>query len=127
MVRIGADPNWSHGSGALPELSPQIYKALIDTGAEGTIIDELVAADVGATASHTVTVSSFQGPPHGSGGATIQLLLPGANVVFSGGAALLPLRSEGAMFDLILGRSFLAHCRFVVDGKGQPFRLWWLG
>ncbi len=58
----------------------------------------------------------------------VTLIFPAANVHFEvPQAAVIDLRAQGQMFDVLLGRCFLRYCRLTVDGPNSSYDLEWLG
>lgn len=125
-VYIGCDDTWSPDSEELPQHNGVTYLAMIDTGAEDTVIDSEVAQEIGAKNIHTGVIHGFEGTKQ-VGGVDVQIIFPIANIAFAGRAGITSFRSAGQTFDLILGRSFLSHCEFFVDGPNDRYRLNWIG
>jgi predicted aspartyl protease len=123
-VHIGCDRSWTQSTSTLPEHNSKAYLALIDTGAEATVIDQAVAREIGAPGVGSAKVHTMGKDPIVVEGADIQVVLPRVNVVFAERAAILHLESQ--QFHLILGRSFLRHCRLVVDGPSSSYELLWV-
>lgn len=127
MIQIASDEDWNENCGRFPVAkSDTLYRALVDTGSEGTAVDESIAEQLGIVANLPVDVSGYGGVAH-ERGARVQLVFPRVGIVFAGGAVITQLHSAGHSFDAILGRDFLAHCRFEVDGHNNSYCLWWIG
>ena len=125
-VYVAADTKWQSSKGTLPTHNGIAYRALLDTGAEATIIDPDVAQQVDAPIRGEAIIHGFN-QTHRANAADIQIVFPKINVVFSSRAAITSVRQVGQTFDLILGRSFLQHCRFEVDGPARAYKLCWVG
>jgi Aspartyl protease len=127
-VRLAADPHWNPKPGSTPKYDRNaIYRAMIDTGTDDVAIRPAVALAIGA---HLMG----NGVGHGVGGsisgikcASVQILMPTINVIFHAPkAAVMDLAGDARSFDLILGRSFLRHCRLCLDGPNEAYSLEWL-
>jgi hypothetical protein len=125
-VHIAADSHWDTSKGSLPEHNGKIYLALIDTGAESTFIDAAVAAEIDAKPTRYAKVHGI-GEPSAAQGTDIQVIFPGSNLVFKESAAIQDFRGSGNAWGLVLGRSFLQHCRFLLDGPNATYQLHWIG
>lgn len=99
---------------------------MIDTGAEATVIDSEVAKEIQAENIYTGFIHGFEGTKQ-SGGADLQIIFPRENIAFAGRVLITSFRNAGHTFDLTLGRSFLSHCEFFVDGPNHRYRLNWIG
>jgi len=100
--------------------------AMIDTGAEGTFIDSAAAAEIGAKSTHKARVHGMNVTTQAQG-TDIQILFPASNLTFRTKAVFADFRGQGNCFDLIIGRTFLQHCRLSMNGPRGLFRLEWLG
>lgn len=125
-VHVSAEPNWSAQSGKPPAHNGILYSALIDTGAEGIAISIELAKAIGAVSSSKALLHGFGGTQE-LNGANIHIFIPMQNIVHSTRAVISDLKSAGHTFTLILGRSFLEHCRLVVDGPSGLYKLLWVG
>ncbi len=124
-VYIACDDHWTANSGALPKHERIPYRALLDTGSEGTFIDAQVAQEIGIVATERAMVHGFDGEKEVAA-ASIQIVFPVPNIVFAERAAITSLQSAGQIFGVILGRNFLKHCRFSVDGPSRYYSLCWI-
>jgi predicted aspartyl protease len=120
------DPNWSVKSVSGPRHNGEIYSALIDTGAENTAIDARIAHAIGAPKIGTGIVHAMNGRHKSVSMVNLQIFLPRQNIVFGAKASALDFRADGQTFDIILGRTFLAHCSLYVDGPRELYSLEWL-
>lgn len=103
------------------------YAALIDTGAESTAIDELVARKLGAATLGHAKVHGWKGTASDAEIVRVQIVFPTVNAVFAAAAAVRDFRGDGQPWDVILGRSFLANCLLTVDGPRAAYSLKWIG
>lgn len=124
-VHVACDAAWSIHASIAPTHNGKLYGALIDTGAEDTVISEKLAADIGVARSNSAILHGFDGKQTVEG-AMIQVLIPCQNIVFAGRAAITDLQQAGHMFSIVLGRSFLEHCRLEIDGPACSYKLWWV-
>ena len=106
-----------------PIPSPKVYYALIDTGSDYTAIDGLAAAEIGAETIGRASVRAMGAEYSEVSAVNVEVIFPGPQFAFSTRAAVLDLRGAGQSFDLILGRSFLQHCRLVSDGPRNSYCL----
>jgi Aspartyl protease len=128
FVHLAADPDWARSSHPSPRHNGETYRAMIDTGADAVFVRPEVAAEIGAALTGNGTAQGIGEPQAGVRRATIQIMFPGANVVFvAPDAAVMPFLGDRRSFDLILGRQFLNHCRLLVDGPNSTYRLQWIG
>ena len=115
-VEIGIDRDFQPGVGRRPNLPPDRYLALVDTGATESCIDlEL------AMALDLPVVS--RGPVLGVGGVIetndyrAQIHIPELNFTVTGPFAGVHIRSDGHPFYALLGRTFLRHFSMHYDGR----------
>ncbi len=125
-VHISVEREWSTSAGILPKHNGLTYAALIDTGAEATIISSELASTIGAIQTSKATIHGFDGTQEISS-TDVHIVIPSQNIVFSARAGISSLTSAGHTFSLVLGRSFLQHCRLEVEGQSGIYRLWWVG
>lgn len=102
------------------------YAALLDTGADLTAIDEQLAREIGITPYRQSVLHGLDVSNKEVGVARVHIILPVQDVVFSDDAYFTSLRATGHSFDIILGRTFLRHCRFSVDGPRNEYSLTWV-
>jgi hypothetical protein len=127
MVHLAADPTWTTQKGEWPTFNGKIYRALLDTGADACYVDPMVAAQIAADIKENGDVNVFGGPTKCLGRACVQVILPSASQVYQTRFAITDFRGTGQPWDAILGRNFLRHCRFVVDGPRGRYDLEWVG
>ena len=125
LVHVACDADWTVNSSVPPNHDGKPYRALIDTGAEGTFIDAQIAQEIGIVATKRAIVHGFDGSKEVPG-ADVQIVFPTPNIVFAERAAITSLQSAGQTFHVILGRSFLRHCRFSIDGPSEHYSLCWI-
>ncbi|MFZ1962329.1 MAG: retropepsin-like aspartic protease [Roseiarcus sp.] len=119
LVHVAADDRPHNGD---------TYTALIDTGADVTVIDQAVAHRIGAALVGNGISRGFGGMRSGVKRTRITITFAAANLVFEEPAAgVLDFRVAGLTFDLVLGRAFLRYCRLTLDGPNGDYRLEWLG
>ena len=124
-VHVGCDQEWSIAAAKPPQHNGIRYAALIDTGAEATVISEETAVAIGAVKAASAIVHGFGGTKTVEA-ADIQVFIPSQNIVFASRAAISGSIADGHTFSVALGRSFLEHCRLEVDGPSGTYRLWWV-
>ena len=113
-VRIGFDPQYR--SGAPPDLPPNEYPALIDTGATISCIDSGLANSLQLPPVDRQEMSSVEG----SFEATIyvaQIHVLGLERVISGVFAGVHLQRGGQPHLALLGRRFLDGLKMVYEGR----------
>jgi hypothetical protein len=123
-VHVASDQAWNIDSGRGPEHNGVTYSALLDTGADSTVIDPEVARHLPNAVKHRALLSGF-GDASAVEGVDVQIFFPAANIVFPERAAISSLKSSGATFDLVLGRTFLRNCCFKCDGLRGLYTLRW--
>ena len=124
---LAADPDWTPESARSPKHNGRIYLALIDTGSDAVAIRPEVALAIGAKLTGNGVSHGIGGSHSGVERASVQVIFPAANVIFHSDAAVVPLAGDARSFDLILGRTFLKHCRLYIDGPNAAYRLEWIG
>lgn len=124
-VYISGEANWSAATGRRPLHNGKTYAALIDTGAEAAVLSKEIALAVGAAETSKAKIHGFDGTQE-IASTDIHLIIPSQNIVYSSRAAVSDLTSAGHTFSLVLGRSFLQHCRLIADGPSGRYELWWL-
>ncbi|MBU1236014.1 MAG: retropepsin-like domain-containing protein [Gammaproteobacteria bacterium] len=124
-VHLSSEKDWSDDSGAIPKHDGRTHAALIDTGAENVFISSELALELSFVGTSKATVHGF-GDTQKVGATDIHIIIPSQNIVFTSRAAITDLGLAGHTFSLVLGRSFLRHCRLEVDGPSNAYRLWWL-
>ena len=115
-VTIGFDPDFQPGAGVHPNLPPNRYPALVDTGATRSCIDSALAA-----ALHLPIMDRDE--IGGVGGLTevnlylAQIYIPELQFTIYGGFAGAHLRAGGQPYYALLGRTFLRHFSMHYDGR----------
>ena len=112
-VLIGFDPNYR--SGAPLTLPPQQLRALLDTGAAISSIDERLARTLNLTVVNSVKQTGIGGEVE-CDVCLAQIEVPTLQVVFNGRFATLPLSEEGHPYSAILGRDILRHFKMQYNG-----------
>ena len=121
-VQVGFDPDYEPERGVLPVLPPDVYPALIDTGATQSCIDVSLVAALNLELVDTVWLGT-------AGGLTevnrysAQLVIPSMNRVIYGRFAALHLQTGGQRCVALIGRTFLRHHRLVYDGRSGEVTL----
>jgi predicted aspartyl protease len=119
LVHVAADDRQHNGD---------VFSALIDTGADVTVIDHAIADRIGATLVGNGVSRGFGGMRSGVKRTRITITFATANLAFEEPAAgVLDFRATGLTFDLVLGRAFLRYCRLSLDGPNGDYRLEWIG
>jgi predicted aspartyl protease len=127
LVHLAADPAWNPGIGVWPTHNGKSYFALLDTGADFCAIDAAAASEIGAELKGNGSVRSFGEATRYASNALTQVLLPSAGQVYEARFSVMDFRGAQQPWDVILGRNFLRHCRFVVDGPAGRYTLEWVG
>ena len=115
-VEIGFDANFRPLPGSIPQLSPDKFPALVDTGALDSCIDSALATSLNLPIIDNARVS-------GVGGATnvnihlAQIHVPELNRVVYGGFAGVHLSAGGQRHLALIGRSFLRDYSMSYDGR----------
>ena len=116
-VAIGFDPGYDEFVDARPMLPPDLYPALIDTGASDNSVDDELAIGLrlpviyyeqevsGSAGTHTVTVY------------LVQIHIPELGRTISGQFAGLHWAAGGQLHRAIIGRSFLSDFALHYDGR----------
>jgi predicted aspartyl protease len=116
LVNIGFDETWNHKSNLPPKPGASQLKALIDTGARESCIDDALARRLTLPHIDRRSVCSVKGTfevdYHRA-----QIHVPALRFTLRGLFAVLPLIDSGFKFHALLGRSFLSNIRMEYDGK----------
>ena len=112
-VLIGFDPNYR--SGTPLTLPPQQLRALLDTGATISSVDERLARTLNLTVVNSVKQTGIGGEVE-CYVCLAQIEVPSLQVVFNGRFATLPLLEEGHPYSAILGRDILRYFTMQYDG-----------
>jgi hypothetical protein len=126
-VHLAADPGWASKSDDWPAFNGRTYRAMLDTGADFCSLDPEVANEISALVEGNGNVNVFGGPSKILGHARVQVILPSAFQVYETRFGIMDFRGVGQPWDAILGRNFLRHCYFVLDGPRGRYSLEWVG
>ena len=116
-VAIGFDPDYRQGPSTRPNLPPNRYPALVDTGAVATCIDAELAMLL------DLPVMSSKQPVSGIGGRAdaneymAQIYIPELDFTIAGPFVGVHLRAGGQPHYALLGRTFLRHFSMHYDGR----------
>lgn len=116
LVDIGFDEKWTRTTNAPPRPGAAQIKALVDTGAEESCIDDTLAKRLVLPHVDRRLVSSVNGKFEVDY-YRAQLCVPALKFTVSGRFAALPLLASGLKFQVLVGRSFLSHVRMEYDGQ----------
>ena len=114
-VNIGCDPSFTPQTNAPPKAGISNVEALVDTGAQESCIDELLAADLELPISDRRTVAgvgSMEVNVH-----LAQIHIPALKFTELGAFAAVPLIGSGFRYKALIGRTLLRHMRMTYDGK----------
>jgi hypothetical protein len=81
----------------------------------------------GANVTENGDINVFGGLIKCLGRAVVQVYIPPALQTYETMFAIMDFRGAGQPWEAILGRNFLRHCRFVVDGPRSEYHLEWIG
>lgn len=115
-VAIGFDPDYQPSARVRPNLPPNRYPALVDTGAIESCIDAELAETLNLMPFGTRQAT-------GAGGAfdaieyMAQIYIPELRFTVVGPIASAPLRASGHPYYALLGRTFLRHFSMHYDGR----------
>ena len=116
-VEIDFDPGYDEFSNEKPILPPDLYPALVDTGASGNSIDDALATDLrlpvifydeeisGSAGTHTVNIY------------LAHIYIPELGRTIDGRFTGVHLAAGGQMHRAIIGRSFLGDFVLHYDGR----------
>jgi predicted aspartyl protease len=117
-VNIGFDPTYNPHQNAPPKAGISNVEALVDTGAQESCIDDLLAAELNLQVIDRRMVVGV-----GAGGALevnvhlAQIHIPVLKFTEYGAFAAVPLIASGFRHKAVIGRTFLRHMRMSYDGK----------
>ncbi len=114
-VSIGLDPQWTKEMNAAPKPAVTHVEALVDTGAQESCIDRLLAAQIGLPVIDrrvvcgvgSMEVDVYLGQIH------VQALKFTIYGKFSG----VPLEEHGHRQRVLIGRTFLEYCSLDYNGR----------
>ncbi len=101
-------------------------KAIIDTGAQDCLIKRSLAAKLGLQPADSFKALNPEGGIIESDCYKLGLITDTANYMDNSKYAILKmgtLEEEAFPADMILGGTFLRHCRFTYDGPGREFEI----
>ncbi|WP_295653194.1 hypothetical protein [uncultured Mucilaginibacter sp.] len=101
-------------------------KAIIDTGAQDCLVKQSLAAKLGLQPVDRFKALNPEGGIVESDCYKIGLILDTENFMDTSKYAVLKmgtLEEEAFPADMILGGTFLRHCRFIYDGPGREFEV----
>ena len=115
-AQIGFDPAYRNGQPTPPNLAPQLYRVLIDTGASHSSVDSALAEELGLPLQGTASIT-------GVGGALevntyrAMIFIPALNTTLHGELPVAYFRTGGQPHSAILGRDFLRDYTMVYEGR----------
>lgn len=116
-VQIGHDPGFEDFTNDKPIIPPDLYPALVDTGASGNSVDIELAAQLRLPVyEYDVPISGSVGE-HTSNIYLAQIYIPGLDRTISGQFTGVNLAGGGQFQRAIIGRSFLQHFVLHYDGR----------
>ena len=116
-VQIGHDPGFEDFTNEKPRIPPDLYPALVDTGASGNSVDTQLAAQLRLPVyEYNVLISGSVGE-HTTNIYLAQIYIPGLNRAISGRFTGVNLADGGQFQRAIIGRSFLQDFVLRYDGR----------
>ena len=116
-VQIGHDPGFEDFTNEKPRIPPDLYPALVDTGASGNSVDTQLAAQLRLPVyEYNVLISGSVGE-HTTNIYLAQIYIPGLNRTISGRFTGVNLAGGGQFQRAIIGRSFLQDFVLHYDGR----------
>ena len=116
-VQIGHDPGFEDFTNEKPLIPPDLYPALVDTGASGNSVDTQLAAQLRLPVyEYNVLISGSVGE-HTTNIYLAQIYIPGLNRTISGRFTGVNLAGGGQFQRAIIGRSFLQDFVLHYDGR----------
>ena len=115
-VEIGIDRDFTPDSDGHPDLPPNQYPALVDTGAIESCIDYRLAERLGLPIVDRKVVSGVHGAAEVNYHLA-QIYVPSLGFTAHGGFAGVHLVDGGQPYQALLGRTFLMHFKMVYDGR----------
>ena len=115
-VQIGFDPSYQGARGVKPFIPPDLYPALVDTGATDSCIDASVATTLNLPIVDRRLIAGVGGPVQVNVHAA-QLYIPDLNWVIYGQFCGVHLSTGGLVHLALIGRSFLRSYKLVYDGR----------
>ena len=116
-VRIGFDPGFDETESLNPDIPPDLFPALVDTGASANSIDADLAARLGLPVIDVDTAVSGSAGRHLADVYLAQVHIPGLDRTISGRFTGIRLAAGGQLHGAIIGRSFLRDFVLSYDGR----------
>ena len=121
-VQVGFDPGFRPERGRPPTLSPDVFPALVDTGAEECCIDNDLAAELDLPIVDRREIAGA----HGSAFVNMyvgQVHVPSLRFTVHGTFAGVALQAGGQRHFALIGRTFLRHFVLRYDGRSGAVTL----
>ncbi len=116
-VQVGYDPGFDEFAEPKPVLPPDLYPALVDTGASGNSVDIQLAVQLRLPVyEYGVAISGSVGE-HATDIYLAQIYIPELNRVIDGQFTGVNLAAGGQIHRAIIGRSFLRDFVLHYDGR----------
>lgn len=115
LVDIGFDPNFVPHGNAAPIPGIKGVRALVDTGAGESFIDNLLAATLKLPIVDIRPISGSAGV-HDANVYLAQICVPSLRFNIYGAFAGVDLAAGGQVHRALIGRTFLMHAKMVYDG-----------
>lgn len=115
-VAVGFDKTWRASDHSPPNARAFELEALVDTGAQESCIDRLLAAQLNLPIVDRESICGV----HGEREVDVylaQIYVPAINFTEYGKFAGVELKEGGHRQHILLGRTFLSHFSLVYDGK----------
>ena len=116
-VQIGFDPGFGEFDKTDPILPPDLFSALVDTGASGNSIDAELASDLRLPVIYYDEEVSGSAGKHKADIYLAQIHIPELNRTISGQFVGVRLAAGGQLHRAIIGRSFLRDFVLRYDGR----------
>jgi predicted aspartyl protease len=116
LVDIGFDKTWNLQSGGTPSPGVTGVKALVDTGASESCIDQILAANLGLPIVDRRPISGSHGA-HDTNMYLAQIHVPGVNFTIFGVFAGVDLKDGGQVHEALIGRTFLQRFHMTYNGN----------
>ena len=115
-VQIGFDPNFRDIKGFVPEIPPEPYPALVDTGASDSCIDSQLAVEIGLPIIDRRQVSGV----HGAFAVNVhlaQIYDANLDIILHGRFSGVHLAAGGQPHRALIGRDFLRNFSMLYEGR----------
>ena len=116
-VQIGFDLGFDQSTNPAPDIPPDLFPALVDTGASANSIDADLAARLGLPVIDLDTEVSGSAGRHLADVYLARIHIPGLDRTISGRFTGIKLASGGQLHSAIIGRSFLKDFVLSYDGR----------